>query len=181
MILYRLRCDGDHVFEAWFRDSASYDTLAAAREVVCPYCASTKVAKAPMAPRLMKSRGEPEMAPAQASPAQTSPAQPQDAALPVASTPPGRKAASVPDPGAGDQRAEAARRIHAALATLRDYVENNADYVGDDFAEEARAIHYGEAEERPIYGESTEEEAAALADEGVKFARIPWPSKRKLS
>jgi hypothetical protein len=56
---------------------------------------------------------------------------------------------------------------------LRKYVERNADYVGPDFPEEARKIHYGESEERHIYGEATLEEAKELIEEGVDVAPLP--------
>jgi len=55
MILFDLRCAKGHVFEAWFRDSASYDSQAKAGAVACPACGSRKVEKAPMAPRIGKS------------------------------------------------------------------------------------------------------------------------------
>lgn len=71
-----------------------------------------------------------------------------------------------------ERRQLAAIRQH--LSELRRTVEENCDYVGDRFAEEARRIHYGEAEARGIYGESTAEDADALRDEGVAFQRIPW-------
>jgi hypothetical protein len=56
MIVYQLRCDKDHAFEAWFRDSAAFDRQKKAQRVNCPTCGSCKVDKAPMAPRLTKSR-----------------------------------------------------------------------------------------------------------------------------
>lgn len=68
-----------------------------------------------------------------------------------------------------------AGKYREALQELRRTIESNSDYVGKDFAEEARKIHYGEAEERNIYGESSDSEAEALREEGVPFARIPWP------
>lgn len=52
MIVYDLKCRKDHVFEAWFPDSAAFDAQAGAGKVVCPVCGSNKVIKAPMAPRL---------------------------------------------------------------------------------------------------------------------------------
>lgn len=70
--------------------------------------------------------------------------------------------------------AEKAGQMMKAMRELRAKVEAESDYVGDRFAEEARRIHYGEVEKRSIYGESTDEESAALRDEGVPFARIPW-------
>src|ERR1041385_3447907 len=62
----------------------------------------------------------------------------------------------------------------AALQELRRKIEANCDYVGPGFAEEARRIHYGEAEERGIYGEASDEQAQGLLDEGIAVAKIPW-------
>ena len=56
MIVFNLRCAKDHVFEAWFRDSATYDDQVAARKVACPACGSIKIVKAPMAPNIATSR-----------------------------------------------------------------------------------------------------------------------------
>ena len=61
----------------------------------------------------------------------------------------------------------------AAIRKIRDHVTENADYVGDKFPEEARKIHYEEAEPRGIYGEATADEAKALAEEGVEFHPLP--------
>ena len=71
------------------------------------------------------------------------------------------------------QLAQAAE-AHRKLQEIRESVERNCHYVGDRFAEEARRIHYGETEKQDIYGETSDDEAAALKDEGVEFARIPW-------
>jgi len=60
------------------------------------------------------------------------------------------------------------------LAKMRKHVEDNCDYVGKEFAEEARKIHYGEVEQRDIYGEATRSEAKELKEEGVDFTSIPW-------
>jgi hypothetical protein len=65
-------------------------------------------------------------------------------------------------------------QLRTALVELRRQVESHCDYVGPQFAEEARRIHYGESDPRGIYGEATEAESRELADEGVKFGRIPW-------
>jgi hypothetical protein len=54
MIVYDLKCNKSHVFEAWFRDSGTYDKQAAAGKVVCPECGSKKVSKAPMAPNVAR-------------------------------------------------------------------------------------------------------------------------------
>ncbi len=73
----------------------------------------------------------------------------------------------------GKEQALAAGMMKVAKE-LRRHVEKNCDYVAKDFPEEARRIHYGEAEERKIYGEASEKEATALKDEGINVQRIPW-------
>jgi hypothetical protein len=65
-------------------------------------------------------------------------------------------------------------QLIAMLQRLRVEVEKSCDYVGKDFAEEARKIHNGEAEARGIYGEATDAEAEALAEDGIEVARLPW-------
>src|SRR5579864_5329588 len=67
-------------------------------------------------------------------------------------------------------------QMRAALVELRRQVETNCDYVGERFAEEARKIHYGEADPHGIYGEATAEESRELAEEGIEVGRIPWIS-----
>ena len=64
--------------------------------------------------------------------------------------------------------------IRAMLQKLRSEVEKNCDYVGNEFADEARKMHRGESERRGIYGEASPSEAEALAEEGIQVARIPW-------
>jgi hypothetical protein len=133
MISFNLTCKDDHVFQAWFKDGKAFERQRSKREVICPVCGDTKIDKAPMAPRLLKSRGDkPERA------------------------------------------AQAAQAATQALRELRSHVEKTCDNVGDKFAEEARKIHYGEADARSIYGDATDEEAKDLAEEGVPFGRIPW-------
>ncbi len=69
--------------------------------------------------------------------------------------------------------ADEAKKMRQFMTGLRKYVQQNADYVGPNFAEEARKIHYGEAEERHIYGEAWLEEAKELVEEGVDVAPLP--------
>ena len=69
--------------------------------------------------------------------------------------------------------AEAAE-LMGQLRALRQKVEENCDYVGGNFAEEARKIHYGEEGARNIYGETSDAQARELHEEGVTFNRIPW-------
>ena len=69
--------------------------------------------------------------------------------------------------------ADEAKKMRQFMTGLRKYVQENADYVGPKFAEEARKIHYGEAEDRHIYGEATVDEAKELVEEGVDVAPLP--------
>lgn len=75
---------------------------------------------------------------------------------------------------ADGKMAMAAGEYMKILRSIRKQVEKNCDYVGKDFAEEARKIHYGETETRNIYGEATNEEAESLIEEGIECERIPW-------
>ncbi len=76
--------------------------------------------------------------------------------------------------GMAVKAAEHAKRYAAFASEVRRQVEDNCDYVGPDFADEARKIHYGEAEARGIYGEASDADAASLDDEGIEVQRIPW-------
>jgi hypothetical protein len=159
MIRYELRCDQAHEFDGWFKDSAAFDKLAQAGLVECPHCGPTKVAKRLMAPAIPK-KGRPARN-----------AKPEAPPAPVAEAP-----AAPPAPPAPPAAALAAMpaELRAMLRHLRTEVKKNCDYVGADFAEEARKIHHGESEARGIFGEASEDEAEALRDEGIEIARIPW-------
>ena len=69
------------------------------------------------------------------------------------------------------ERAAAAMR---SWRKIQDHIEKNFDHVGPSFAEEARKMHYGEAEKRSIYGEASKSEAKELRDEGIPVGQIPW-------
>ncbi len=156
MIHYQLRCDADHAFDGWFRDSGTFDRQAEAGLVTCPECGDAKVHRALMAPSIGRARAVVD----QSGQDQTPQDRPSRSAAPPA--PPAKAAAGMPD------------KMRAVLQRLRSEVERNCEHVGDRFADEARAIHRGESEGRPIYGESTPEQAQALADDGIEVARIPW-------
>lgn len=84
-----------------------------------------------------------------------------------------------PMPAGAAPSPEQVKVMLAALAAFQAKVESEADYVGDRFVEEARAIHYGETEERPIYGEATIAEAQELREEGIAVAPLPLPLRRR--
>jgi hypothetical protein len=144
MIRYTLRCDRDHTFESWFQDSAAYDTQVKRRLVGCPVCDSVKIEKAIMAPRIVSKKGRAEPAPVPA-----------------------------PAPAAEALLMAQERELRAKLKELRDHIVKNADNVGEKFPNEARKMHYGEIEHRPIYGEASPEEAKSLIDEGVEVSPLP--------
>ena len=74
---------------------------------------------------------------------------------------------------------EQQKKVMAQLKEMSEKIRENADYVGDKFAEEARKIHFGEADARGIYGEATPDEARSLAEDGVGFMPIPvFPEDR---
>ncbi len=150
MIHYDLRCGGGHSFDGWFRDSAAFDQQAKAGMLDCPICASPDVSRAIMAPRV--GRGA-EAPPALAAPVKAV----QPAPAPNPDSPP-----PMPD------------RMRAALQRLRAEIEQKCHYVGPNFAQAARAIHNGDAAPRPIYGETTPDQAEALAEDGIEVASIPW-------
>lgn len=150
MILFDLRCAKEHVFEAWFPDSRSYEDQVNEGKVACPRCGSTEVEKAPMAPHVARALARDAPRAEQAGGEQ------------------GQEAASeaTPEPGSKAER--------RALRALRAVIERNFDYVGGHFPEEARRIHYGESEARNIYGEASSEEAKSLLEEGVSVGVVPW-------
>lgn len=161
MIHYALVCEREHEFEGWFRSSSDFDAQAARGILSCPVCGSSKVTRGLMAPAVTTGRTA-GPAPAEAPAAAPAPA----AAAPVPAGP-----APVANLAPGDDP----RRALAIefLRRVRETVLENATYVGDKFAEEARRIHYGEAEERGIYGEATRAEAEALEEEGIAVAVLP--------
>jgi hypothetical protein len=157
MIRYSLRCERDHTFESWFQDSGAYDSQVRRKLVSCPVCGSAKVEKAIMAPRIAsrKGRERPE-------------AVPVPAPAPTPAEAPGTSA-----PAATPLMMAQERELRAKLKELRDHIIKNADNVGEKFPNEARKMHYGEIEHRPIYGEASPEEARALIEEGVEVSPLP--------
>jgi hypothetical protein len=151
MIHYQLQCGQAHGFDGWFKDSTSFEKQAKRGLIECPECGGTDVSRALMAPALTRRESVP---------------------VPVAQAEP-----PAPVPAVVPEKATAGRipaQMLAALQRMRAEVEKTCDYVGPDFADQARAMHRGEAEVKGIYGETTEEQAESLADEGIAVASIPW-------
>ena len=81
--------------------------------------------------------------------------------------------APAPEPQAMAVLSDREHELRAALRALREHVMKNAENVGKDFVEEARKMHFGEAEERSIYGEADLAEARALLEEGIDVLPLP--------
>jgi hypothetical protein len=96
---------------------------------------------------------------------------------------PARKAAQPDAPALTDKPSLAApaSELEAAMAELKLQIEANSDYVGMNFAAEARAMHAGEAPERPIHGEAKPEEARKMMEEGLPVAPLPFLPARKVN
>jgi hypothetical protein len=147
MIIFDLKCaPRGHVFEAWFGSSADYGEQQARGLVACPLCGSDDVAKAPMAPAV-SAKGN-----AAASDQSTSSTSGRVAGAP-----------------------EETKAMLAAAAALQKKLLAGSEGLGDRFAVEARAIHLGEADDRPIHGEATLAEARSLIEDGVPIAPLPFP------
>jgi hypothetical protein len=147
MIRYNLRCDRGHGFESWFQSSAAYESQEKRKLVSCPACGSVKVERAIMAPQIVSKR---------ASRAEPAPA-----------------AATEATPASTPLMMAHERELRAKIKELRDHIVKNADNVGERFPNEARKMHYGDIEHRPIYGEASPEEARSLIDEGVEVSPLP--------
>lgn len=145
MIKYALVCEQKHTFDSWFASSDAYDKQAKRGLVNCPTCGSAKVEKAIMAPRLAgtRKRGRAKETPVPATQAPVAMLSPQE------------------------------QELRTKLKELHDHITKNADNVGKKFPEEARKMHYGEIEQRSIYGEATLETAKELHDEGIELHALP--------
>jgi hypothetical protein len=150
MIRYNLRCDRGHAFESWFQSSSAYESQEKRKLVSCPACGSVKVERAIMAPQIVSKKGKGGEAPSPT-------AAPTEVAAPT----------STPLMMAQE------RELRAKLKELRDHIVRNADNVGERFPNEARKMHYGDIEHRPIYGEASPDEARSLIDEGVEVSPLP--------
>jgi hypothetical protein len=149
MIRYNLRCERGHGFESWFQSSAAYESQEKRKLVNCPVCGSARVERAIMAPQIVSKKGR------------ESPA-----AAPSAGT-------EVTTSGSTPLMMAQERELRAKLRELRDHIVKNADNVGERFPVEARKMHYGDIEHRPIYGEASPDEARSLIEEGVEVSPLP--------
>ncbi len=161
MIRYALACDQAHDFESWFPSGTAFEEQRARGLVECPVCGSGTVEKRLMAPAISRRdrTAQPLPAPAAAGQQEFSPP-----AAPAASAAPAEGMALL---------GEREQALRAMIREIHAHVTQNAENVGERFVTEARRMHYGEAQERPIYGEASSDEARALIEEGVPVQPLP--------
>jgi hypothetical protein len=146
MIVFDLKCSPHgHRFEGWFASSEDYAGQRGRGLVSCPHCGSADVDKAVMAPNLPR-KGN-----------QIAPAQP--AAQPMV----------------GGALPPEAREVLGKLAELQAEALRQSRWVGKDFAEVSRAMHYGEQETETIHGQASLDDARTLFEEGIAVMPLPFP------
>jgi len=146
MIVYELSCHAGHRFEGWFASSGDFSDQQAGGLVGCPQCGSTGVEKAPMAPAVPRKGNR----------------------QPTAAAP--EKQAMARGPMPPEVAAALGKLAEAQARALK-----NSKWVGDGFAEQSRAMHYGERETETIHGQATAGEARELFEEGVPVSPLPFP------
>ncbi|MCG6857116.1 MAG: DUF1178 family protein [Salaquimonas sp.] len=153
MIRYALACQKGHEFEGWFGSSGDFDTQQEKGLLECPYCGSHDISKTLMAPSVSTSRKRGEAS----------------SQVPAEDASPTAEQASVQLAGMTQEQ----RAILGQMRELKEKLLSQAENVGERFSEEARKIHYGETEQRGIYGKATLDEATELAEEGIDFLPLP--------
>ena len=153
MIVFDLQCaPHSHRFEGWFGSSEDFAGQQARGLVTCPTCGSGEVIKAVMAPNVGR-KGNQKV--------ESRPARPETTPAPISNVP-------LPLP---PEAVEVLRAVAQAQAEAL----KSSRWVGDEFAEKARAIHYGEEDAEAIHGKARPEEVRELLEEGVEIAPILFP------
>jgi hypothetical protein len=147
MVIYNLICQKKHSFEGWFPSFEEFQNQAQKKQISCPTCGSKKVEKLPHACAVHVKKEE--QAPAKQGNPNSQPAVPAPELSPA--------------------------EFNEMLIRVHHYVKENFEDVGQRFAEEARQIHNGEAQERPIHGTATAKEAQELAEDGIPVVALPKP------
>ncbi len=160
MIKYQLICEKEHEFEGWFQSSDAFSEQCAAGILSCPICETVNVRRALMAPNLASPKTRKTEVPFE---------QPTEDAAVLSPTP-----VSVSGSGMPPDAMVKMRELVVEMRELQSRIKKECRDVGSDFAEEARKIHYGEAEPEGIYGEVSETEREQLDEEGIEIMQMPW-------
>ena len=158
MIVFDLECrSGGHRFEGWFSSSQDFASQQERGLLTCPECGSADVAKAVMAPNVGRKGNQAR-------------AESRSTNLPVRT-----EGNSQPQAMSNGALPPEAVEVMQKLATMQAKALENSRWVGENFAEDARAMHYGERDVENIHGHATVEEAKELLDEGIEVAPLPFP------
>ena len=160
MKVLNLQCSHQHAFEGWFASEDDFQSQLNRGLLTCPMCADPVIQKMPAAPRLNFGAS-----------ASLSPAEPSRGESLPAPVSPGSPSHSMMAAGGAAGQA-------AFLKALRQVLVNTED-VGERFADEARAMHYGETEHRNIRGQASTREAVELLEEGIDVMPLPMVSALK--
>ncbi len=176
MIIFDLICAHNHIFEGWFSSSKDYETQKENKLLLCPSCGSEDIKKSVMAPNIGLKTNQKKTSPPQSlqqsAPqpmTQTAPHTPVDAeSKPIVAN-------SISDTPIINQNETAIKEAAKALAKVQEAVLKESVWVGNKFSQEARSMHYGEADKRKIHGHATQKEAHELQEEGIEIAALPLP------
>jgi len=169
MILFDIKCSDGHVFEAWFQNNEAFDKLVKRDLVECPLCGCIKTSKSLMAPNINSNISVNKAPDNFIDDPQAG--QHENHKVMVSA-----HSVSTNDISSEDVK-RAIEYMHNTMAKFRRQVEKSCEYVGINFAEEARKIHYGEGEKRGIYGETTVRETEELIKEGIDLLPVPGTDK----
>ena len=162
MIVYNLACEHLHLFEGWFGSPADFENQRDRGLVECPVCGSNAVERKLHAPRI--NMGAQQSAASVAKEASES-KESTSVTVPAATSPTTMDSGNEIDFG----------KLREAMATFAENVRESTEYVGEKFAEEARAMHYGEKPHNGIRGRADRETAQELREEGITFQSLPFP------
>ena len=164
MIVFDLQCrSGGHRFEGWFSSSEEFARQQERGLVTCPECGSADVIKAVMAPNVGRKGNQLAEVPRDRS--QPRPGQPHPERLHPEQAQPVSNGALPPS----------ALEMMQKLATMQAAALKESRWVGENFADDARAMHYGEKDVESIHGQATLEQAQELLEEGIEVAPLPFP------
>jgi hypothetical protein len=155
--VFDLQCEHGHLFEGWFGSHEDYDSQQARGLLTCPMCHSATIEKRLSAPRLNVGHFDAESRASNGAGTGAGAGASASRETVVASSPEALQLA----------------QIQAAIMQQMRELVRNTENVGSGFAEEARRIHEGESEERPIRGTATPEEREALVEDGISVVALP--------
>ncbi len=169
-----LKCAHQHVFEGWFASEDDFQSQLARGLVECPLCGDVSISKQLSAPRLNLGAVPPLKPPASPSAPSASVAGGQGTPTSTELVP-----AQATPPDFSPQDRQVLQDMQGDWLKMVRQVMANTEDVGSHFAEVARQMHYGEADERSIRGQTSREEAVALLEEGISVLPLPMPASLK--